>query len=52
VVHELSTSTPTERRTSLPIGTWALVARNADMSEFTRSAAFTVTAGAVTERTY
>ncbi len=52
VAHQLVTSTATELRLSLPIGTWVLVARNADMSEFTRSAAFTVTAGAVTDRTY
>ena len=51
-VYELSTVTPADRRSSLPVGSWTLVARNADGSEYSRGAAFVVAAGAVVELSY
>ena len=46
--YELSSTSPNDRRSALPAGTWALVARNDDGSEYYRGPAFPVTVGIVT----
>ena len=51
-VYELGTSAANDRRSSLPIGTWTLVSRNPDGSEYYRGSSFSVTAGAVTPQSH